>query len=244
VLLSNLNLLIVDEEDPASGKALTKNLIKAGFTASFLSSGEQALKELKKQKIDLLITGIKSSKIDGLELLRRIKASNYPIDVIIYTKFGDVDNYIRATKLGAADFINKPMEFNEFLSIITATLHGKTQKTKIATTDRRKHPRFSVDEPAYIFEKQEIQKKKTKILAKIIDISLSGMLLEHHSSFEVGKSLEIHPILAGRKIITSGRVRRSQEKEHLDNPTYHTGIELTRISNHNQRVLVSYLETI
>src|SRR3990172_10138283 len=108
MLFNSANLIIVDEENPSKGKELTNHLKKSGFNASFCPSCKQALNELKKTEVDLVITGIKSKEMDGLELLRRIKTLNSPADVIIYTEFGNVDNYLRATKLGAADFINKP----------------------------------------------------------------------------------------------------------------------------------------
>jgi len=242
--ISNINLLIVDEENSSCGKELTKKFIKEGFNASFLPDGEQALKKLKKFKYDLLITGIKSSKIDGLELLRRIKASNYPTDVIIYTEYGDVDSYIRATKLGAADFVNKPMEFKEFLSIINGVLQDKIHKTKIETSDRRKHPRFSVEEVVYVIEKNEPKREETKTQTRITDISLSGIGFEYHSPFEINTMLEVHPVLGGKKIIASGKVRRSKEKEYLESLVYHTGIEIIKMSNQSQKTLQSYLKTI
>lgn len=243
MLFDNSNLFIVDEENPSSGKELTNNLKKFGFSASFFSSCEQALRELKRTKVDLIITGIKSSKMDGLELLRRIKTLNYPADVIIYTEFGDVDNYIRASRLGAADFINKPFEFREILTIVKRILNGRIDNTKITTTDRRKHPRFSVDERAYILEKSKEKKKKSRTNAKIINLSLSGLLIEYCLPFEINKILEIHPVLGGKKIITSGMVRRSKENE-IEAPTYHTGLEFTKVSYTHQKVIEKYLEAI
>ncbi|OGL41896.1 MAG: hypothetical protein A3C43_12095 [Candidatus Schekmanbacteria bacterium RIFCSPHIGHO2_02_FULL_38_11] len=243
MLFDNANLFIIDEENPVSGKELTKNFKKAGFGALFFSSCEQALRELKKTKVDLVITGIKSSQINGLEFLRRIKTLNYQADVIIYTEFGDVDNYIRASKLGAADFINKPIEFKEMLSIVKRTLKGKIDNTKIATTDRRKHPRFSVDEPAYIVQKQKEKNKKSRTSARIVNLSLSGLLIEYCLPFEINKILEIHPVLGGKKIITSGTVRNSKENE-IEIPAYYTGVEFTKVSANHHNVIQQYLEAI
>ena len=236
-----VNILIADEEDPVTAKILSKNLLKAGFDVSFFSNGEQALKELKTKKFDLLITGIKSSTIDGLELLRRVKVFNHPTEVIIYTEYGDVDNYVKATKLGAADFINKPMEFNEFLSVIAGVIESKTQKTKIAVTDRRKYPRVPINEPAFIIQKKEYKNKRAKNLVKLINLSLSGMLIEYPAPLEIDKVLEIHPILGGEKIKTLGKVRRSESKKQTDTEVFHTGIELTKISDRNQKVLGKYI---
>ena len=247
MLISNINLLIVDEENSSFGKELAKNFIKEGFNASFLPDGEQALKKLKKTKFDLLITGIKSSKIDGLdglELLRRIKESNYPTDVIIYTEYGDVDSYIRAAKLGAADFVNKPMKFKELLSIINGVLNDKIKKTRIETNDRRKHPRFSVEEMLYVIEKKEHKKEEIKTQTKLTDISLRGIGFEYPSPFETNTMLEIHPVLGGKKIIASGTVRRSKEKTQNNNLVYHTGLEIINMSNQSQKLLESYLNAI
>ena len=56
--------------------------------------------------------------------------------------------------------------------------------------------------------------------------------------------LEVHPVLGGKKIIASGKVRRSKEKEYLESLVYHTGIEIIKMSNQSQKTLQSYLKTI
>ncbi len=243
MLFNSANLIIIDEENPSDGRALTNHLKKFGFNASFISSCKQALNELKRTKVDLVITGIKSSEMDGLEFLRRIRTLNCPADVIIYTEFGNVDNYIRATKLGAADFINKPIEYKEIITIAKRILNGKPGKTKITTTDRRRHPRFSVNDKAYIFEKSKDKENKSRTNIKLINLSLSGLLFEYYQAFEINKVLEIQPVLEDKKITTPAAVRRSKESG-IEIPVYHTGVEFIKLSANHRKVIERYLKQI
>ncbi|MEE9170537.1 MAG: sigma-54 dependent transcriptional regulator [bacterium] len=110
-------VLIVD--DTASVRtSLEKALSKAGYVTKSAGSGNEALKMLQKQSVDIVLSDLKMPDGDGLDLLRSIKMKNTGVEVILLTGFGTVDKAVEAMKEGAYDFITKPFKKAVILSTI------------------------------------------------------------------------------------------------------------------------------
>jgi DNA-binding NtrC family response regulator len=108
-----VNVLLVEDE-PDVSKSLSKFLEKLGCTVFYASDGVSGLSEFHTRKLDLVITDIRMPGMSGLELLRRIKVVEVsPIDVIVITGHGDMDNAITALKYGAFDYLQKPINVKE-----------------------------------------------------------------------------------------------------------------------------------
>jgi CheY-like chemotaxis protein len=116
-----MKILVVDDEKDVKDLFLQRfrREIRGGiFDFSFTYSGEEALAFLKenedKQGAILILSDINMPGMNGLELLQRIK-SNSPMPppiVMMITAYGDNENYNMAKALGADDFLNKPIDFN------------------------------------------------------------------------------------------------------------------------------------
>ncbi len=109
-----MHILVVDDE--ASNRRTLEVLLKrAGHTVSSAENGEVALTQLCEHSYDVVITDLRMPKMDGMTLLGHIKEQYPTVQVILATAFGSIDTAVEAMKLGAWDFITKPIKKNELL---------------------------------------------------------------------------------------------------------------------------------
>lgn len=116
-----IKVLIV-EDDPMVAEFNRRYLKKVeGFElVSAVQTGDQALKVLQEQEIDLILLDIFLPGINGLELLSKIRETGRDADVILVTAARDVQTIKKALKLGAVDYLVKPFEFERFKAALTA----------------------------------------------------------------------------------------------------------------------------
>jgi two-component system cell cycle response regulator len=107
------HILIVDD-DEAIRDSMHEFMTENGFNAFAASSAEEAIKILKANTIEIVITDIMLPDQDGLELTDLIK-ENFDIDVIVMTGYSGSYSYEEAINKGASDFIFKPVRFEEVL---------------------------------------------------------------------------------------------------------------------------------
>jgi len=114
-------ILLVDD-DRNLLRVLTYQIQQSGYDVVPVSSALEALQLLEEQSFGLVLTDLRMPEIDGLELLRRIRGSNKKVPVIVLTAHGSIDKAVEAIKLGAADFLTKPVEKAEVEHSIVAAL--------------------------------------------------------------------------------------------------------------------------
>jgi signal transduction histidine kinase len=102
------SIMIVDDEQIVR-ESFLHWFEKRGHPAEAAASGFEALEKLEKRCFDIFLVDIKMPKMDGLELLQRIKASERDAEVIVITAYGDMGSAITALQYGASDFILKPV---------------------------------------------------------------------------------------------------------------------------------------
>jgi two-component system response regulator FixJ len=108
--MSNSMFVHVVDDDEAMRASLEFLLDSEGFAVRLYESAKPLLDELADLVPGCILTDIRMPDIDGLELLRHIKASGRSFPVIVMTGHGDVPLAVQAMKLGADDFIEKPFE--------------------------------------------------------------------------------------------------------------------------------------
>jgi len=111
------NILLVDDEE-ALRNAAEKILIKEGYQVTAVATGEEGLTRFKADGADLLITDLMLPDLDGIEVLRRAKQLRPAVEVIMITGHGSIEKAIEATRLGAYDFIEKPLDKAHLLKAI------------------------------------------------------------------------------------------------------------------------------
>ena len=109
-------LLVDDEQDFL--ETLSNRLEMRGLKVSAVTSGEQAISEAKQQDYDAIVVDLAMPGIDGLETLKRIKADNPNAEIIMLTGQASVQSGVEAMKLGAGDFLQKPVELSELMTKI------------------------------------------------------------------------------------------------------------------------------
>ena len=112
--MTNGHILIVDDEKNIR-HALKSLLMDEGYRISEASSGDEALTFLQKYRPDIILLDIWMPGLDGLEVLQKIKTMDQSISVLMMSGHGTIETAVRATKLGAYDFIEKPLSIDRLL---------------------------------------------------------------------------------------------------------------------------------
>ena len=111
------NVLIVDDE-ASIRQTLTAALEDEGYTLFSAANGQQALDLVEKQRPDLVLLDIWMPGIDGIETLRILKEKHPEVTVIMMSGHGNIETAVKATKLGAYDFIEKPLSLERLLVVL------------------------------------------------------------------------------------------------------------------------------
>jgi len=109
-------LLVDDEEDFL--KMLAERLESRGLKVTTATSGESALASVEGHEYDLIVLDLAMPGFDGIETLKRIKARQPDAEIIMLSGQGSIRTSIEAMKLGACDFLQKPVDINELMSKI------------------------------------------------------------------------------------------------------------------------------
>lgn len=108
-----LKILIVDD-DPVTRSLLSKRLAKADFEVESADSGVEAVRMISQNYYDVVLTDLMMpGGVDGIGVLETAKENNLKTEVILITAHGSIDNAIVAMKKGAADYLQKPINFDE-----------------------------------------------------------------------------------------------------------------------------------
>ncbi|GLR10439.1 two-component system response regulator GlrR [Mixta theicola] len=106
---NSARLLLVDD-DPALLKLLGMRLTSEGFQVATASSGPDALRQLNKEKVDLVISDLRMDEMDGLALFGEIQKLHPGLPVIILTAHGSIPEAVSATRQGVFSFLTKPVD--------------------------------------------------------------------------------------------------------------------------------------
>ncbi|MFA5275628.1 MAG: response regulator [Candidatus Omnitrophota bacterium] len=124
-------LLIVDDE--ADVREFAANFFrKRKIDAVTAANGEDALKILDKEKVDLVLLDINMVGLTGIEVLRRIKDKNIGVKVIMVTgtKPNEGTSFDQCAELGAIDYIHKPLQLEELERVVMGQLKAIQQEKK------------------------------------------------------------------------------------------------------------------
>ena len=120
-------LLIVDDEEHIRN-GLKTALSLDGYDVEVAADGEEALKKLDMEDIDLLITDLKMPKLTGEELMKETLRKYPHIPVIVLTGHGTIENAVEAMRQGAYDFITKPLNIDKLSLIVKRALENSSLK--------------------------------------------------------------------------------------------------------------------
>ena len=116
--MSDIRVLVVDD-DPLSRTALADLLNRQGYDAVEARNGEQALERFVTGEYLAVITDLRMPRMDGLELLGRLRERDPAVPVVLVTAYGSVQTAVEAMKEGASDYVTKPFSSEEILATLT-----------------------------------------------------------------------------------------------------------------------------
>lgn len=127
--MDSFKLLVVDDEIDFM-ETLIKRLRKRNLDVTGVESGEEALKLLKEQDFDVVLLDVKMPKgMDGIETLREIKKIRPLIEVVLLTGHASIETNIVGKKLGAFDYLLKPIMLDDLLIKLSAAFKIKDKNT-------------------------------------------------------------------------------------------------------------------
>ena len=119
-----VQILIVDD-DPAICEYMRTLLEKDGFIVSTLSDPTLVEQEVRQNSYHVIILDLMMPKLDGIEVLRRIRAIDSDIAVVIFTAHPNLDSAVASMKLDAIDYIKKPFNVDEFREVLARVMKKK-----------------------------------------------------------------------------------------------------------------------
>ena len=137
-------ILIVDDEAIVRD-FVSEVLIRMGYAPLAVESGEKALEYLRRGEYDLVITDFKMPGISGMELLKQTLALWPDCRVIIITAFGTIEQAVGAMKMGAHDYITKPISPDHIEMVVSKALEYKTLKMENRILRREMSEKYSFE---------------------------------------------------------------------------------------------------
>ncbi len=118
--------ILVVEDDPTVGESIRLLLEKRGYEILLASNGKEALQRFRQEMVDLVITDLVMPKMDGIELLGAVKKLRPEAEVIVISAQGTIEKAVMAMKLGAFDFIEKPINPKVISLVVERALEKQT----------------------------------------------------------------------------------------------------------------------
>src|SRR6202165_2392141 len=137
------HILVVDDESGIR-ESLSGILEDEGYKTTVSPSGEDCLELLRKSSFDVILLDVWLTGIDGLEVLERIRAMDNPPEVIMISGHGTIETAVRATKLGAYDFAEKPLSLEKTLILVKNAVESKKLERENVDLKKQLHARSTI----------------------------------------------------------------------------------------------------
>ena len=171
-----MKILIV-EDDSGISDFIIPELQHEGYETCLAVTGREALEKFEKEKPDLLLLDIMLPELNGLEVLRRIRAIS-TVPVILETARGETIDKINGLNLGADDYIPKPFEIEELLARINALFRRVSFSTPKSDLFCYKELTLNVDRMSFTIQKPDSLEKNEVTLSKT-EFLLLKLLVEN-----------------------------------------------------------------
>src|SRR5438132_9473535 len=118
------SILIVDDE-PGVRTALSGVLRDEGYTVDAVSSGEECLERLTRGAVDLIVLDVWLPGMDGLATLARLRERQVDAQIVLISGHGNIESAVRAIKMGAFDFVEKPLSLDKTVLVVNNALRQR-----------------------------------------------------------------------------------------------------------------------
>jgi two-component system response regulator AtoC len=110
--------ILVADDEAGLREFVADVLLGAGHVVKTAEDGEEAAAILARESFDLLVTDLRMPRVDGMTLLRKVRAEQPEMEVVVLTAYGSVDTAVEAMKLGAFDYLEKPISSPDALRLV------------------------------------------------------------------------------------------------------------------------------
>ncbi|MCX4247435.1 sigma-54-dependent transcriptional regulator [Paraliomyxa miuraensis] len=167
------SILVVDDEEGIRS-FLAEALLDEGHHVEQAADGEQALRALARHGFEVVLTDLKMPHLDGMGLLERLRRDQPEVEVIVLTAHGTVDTALQAMKLGAFDYLQKPLSSPAELRLLVARAAERYRLRGLAEAARSEDaPRLSHGAPAMV-EVESALRKVAPTEATVLLLGESG----------------------------------------------------------------------
>ncbi len=180
--MSKEKILVVDDE-PGAVEVLVEMLEQEEYQVVAAEDGEEAFGILRESDFDLVLTDLNMPKLDGIELLQKIREVNPALLSIVLTGCGTVDNAVAAMKAGAYDYITKPFKIDELSLSVKRAIAFQSMKRQNRTLKRLVGKEYKFKN--FVGDSDEMQ-KVFSLIEKVADTD-STLLIQGDSG--TGKEL-------------------------------------------------------
>ncbi len=148
-------VLVVDDEEGVR-EFLAESLDRDGHDVATAANGREALELLREEPFDLVFTDLKMPVLDGMGLVRALRVEQPDVEVIVLTAFGDVSTAVEAMKLGAFDYLEKP-------------LSGPPAVRKLAADALARHRQLAAPERPQAHAKEPAMRSSSPAMRAVVD---------------------------------------------------------------------------
>src|SRR3954449_6966443 len=166
------NVLIVDDERPIR-RILAVLLQERHHRVTEAGSGEEALAALPEARPDLVLLDLKLPGIDGLETLKRLRALEPRLDVVMMTAHGSISSAVEAMRRGAFDYLTKPFDNDELLILVDRALEMRRLSAENESLREEIESRYGFSEIVGI--SREIQ-DVFRLMAKVVRVDVTVLV--------------------------------------------------------------------
>ena len=184
--MAEARILVVDDEYLIRW-TLQQNLEKEGYEVLLAETGEEALDKLQEEAPDLMLLDIKLPGMDGYEVLERGLKVDPGIITIMITAFEDVENVVRAMRLGAFDYVTKPFDFGKVSLSIQKALEASQLKREVRRLRGEKRNWYGFGNIIAVSQEME---RVLQIAEKIAQSDAATVLIQGESG--TGKEVVAH----------------------------------------------------
>jgi DNA-binding NtrC family response regulator len=140
---SKRRVLVV--EDNESNRRHLRQLLESDPTllVEVASNGSEALQALTERPFSLVITDLKMPQLSGMQLLEEVQKRRLPVAVIFTTGYGSVTDAVQAMRLGATDFLTKPVDIDHLRLVVARALRERAMLDELAALRERLHAEYS-----------------------------------------------------------------------------------------------------
>lgn len=128
----SINILLVDDEKDFT-EILSQRMEARGFIVEIADSGPIAINKVKEKSFDAIILDLAMPEMDGIDVLKNLLKENPDLQIIFLTGHATLEKGIEAVKLGAVDFMEKPVDIEKLLEKVNEAKTEKDHLSEIKT---------------------------------------------------------------------------------------------------------------